>query len=182
MGTIMDFGALMQSAVEQGASDLHIQAGELPMIRVGGEIRDIPGNVVVSQEQLVQLLEELTGTKDEPVSDAAVQGWDFSFSLSQTTRFRCSAYATMGRLGLVMRVIKTRIPSLTELNLPTVLMDIALSQRGLTLVTGTTGSGKSTTLAAMIDLINSNLATKIISIEDPIEYVHIRKKSLITQM
>src|SRR4051812_7360382 len=154
----MDFGALMRSAVEQGASDLHIQAGELPMIRVGGEIRDLPGEPI-TQEQLAQLLEDISGSKDGPVSESAIHGWDFSFSLSDTTRFRCSAYAAMGRLGLVMRVIKTRVPSLADLNLPTVLMDIALSQRGLTLVTGTTGSGKSTTLAAMVDLINTNLAT-----------------------
>jgi twitching motility protein PilT len=83
---------------------------------------------------------------------------------------------------MVVRVIRTRIPSIEELNLPQVIHDIALSQRGLTLLTGTTGSGKSTTLAAMIDLINSNLRLKIITIEDPVEYVHTNKKSMICQL
>ena len=88
----------------------------------------------------------------------------------------------MGTPALVIRVIRTTIPTLEELNLPPVIRDIALSQRGLTLVTGTTGSGKSTTLAAMIDLINSTLRCKIMSIEDPVEFFHSNKKSLISQL
>src|SRR4029453_10550989 len=92
------------------------------------------------------------------------------------------AFKTLGRLGVTMRTIKSDVPSLQELHLPSAVMDIALSQRGLTLVTGPTGSGKSTTLAAIIDLINTNYAAKIITVEDPIEYLHNDKKSLITQI
>jgi twitching motility protein PilT len=178
----MDFPALIRSAVQMGASDLHLQVGDNPMLRLGGAIRTVQGNPI-SQEQMLKLLEDLAppGHKSG-VMDAAAQGWDFAYAMPDVARFRCSAYATMGRIGLVMRVIKTRIPTLQELNLPSVLMDIALSQRGMTLVTGTTGSGKSTTLAAMIDLINTNEQAKIISIEDPIEYIHVKKKSLITQI
>jgi twitching motility protein PilT len=178
----MDFAALIRSAVQMGASDLHLQAGDNPMLRLGGAIRTVAG-APITQEQLVKLLEELAPAAHKAgVMDSAAQGWDFAYALPEVARFRCSAYATMGRIGLVMRVIKTRIPTLDELNLPAVLMDIALSQRGMTLVTGTTGSGKSTTLAAMIDLINTNEQAKIISIEDPIEYIHVKKKSLITQI
>jgi twitching motility protein PilT len=152
------------------------------MLRLGGAIRTVAGTPI-TQDQMQQLLQQLAPANYKAnVMDSAMQGWDFAYAMPEVARFRCSAYATMGRVGLVMRVIKTRIPTLEELNLPSVLMDIALSQRGLTLVTGTTGSGKSTTLAAMIDLINANENAKIISIEDPIEYIHVKKKSLITQI
>ena len=116
------------------------------------------------------------------VAAAAVAGLDFAYELSGVARFRCSAFAALGQLGLTMRAIRTAIPSLEDLHLPKVVHDIALAGRGLTLVTGTTGSGKSTTLAAMIDLINTNRREKIIAIEDPVEYIHTNKKALISQL
>src|SRR5258706_10801831 len=112
----------------------------------------------------------------------AGKGLDFSYTDAAAGRFRCSAFSAIGQPGMTMRSIRTVIPSLDQLYLPSTVMDIALSQRGLTLVTGTTGSGKSTTLAAMIDLINSNYEVKIITVEDPIEYMHNDKRALISQI
>jgi twitching motility protein PilT len=102
--------------------------------------------------------------------------------IPDVSRFRCSAYRHLGSFGIVMRLIRTTIPPFESLNLPKVIHDVAMSQRGLTLLTGTTGSGKSTTLAAMIDLINTAHRTKIITIEDPVEYIHTNKKALISQL
>src|SRR5205085_7383621 len=98
------------------------------------------------------------------------------------TRFRCSAYRQLGLPGISMRIIKSKIRSVAELNLPPVVSEIALAGRGLTLVTGTTGSGKSTTLAAMIDLINQTHPGKIITIEDPVEYMFTPKQAIISQL
>jgi twitching motility protein PilT len=113
---------------------------------------------------------------------ALVEGLDFSYSVPGLGRFRCSAYCHLGHVGLVMRIIRAEIPQFESLNLPSAVKDIALARRGLTLVTGTTGSGKSTTLAAMIDLVNSTHAVKIITIEDPVEYIHTKKKAVISQL
>src|SRR5262249_8255754 len=116
------------------------------------------------------------------LQDAIVRGLDFSYAIEGLARFRCSAYSHLGTPAIVVRVIKTVIPTLEGLHLPDVIRDIALSERGLTLLTGTTGSGKSTTLAAMIDLINSTLRNKIITIEDPVEFIHTNKKSVVAQL
>jgi twitching motility protein PilT len=118
----------------------------------------------------------------DSIDERLISGLDFSYAAPQLARFRCSAYQNLGQAGMTMRIIRGRIPSLPELHLPEVVHDIALSGRGLTLVTGTTGSGKSTTLAAMIDLINTNHARKIITIEDPVEYLQVPKQSLIAQL
>jgi twitching motility protein PilT len=106
---------------------------------------------------------------------------DFAYSVPGLGRFRCNAFMQRGSIGLVFRVIPTRIPNIEELNLPPILKKIALEERGLVLVTGTTGSGKSTTLAAMIDHINNHKTVNIITIEDPIEFLHKDKKSIIHQ-
>ena len=119
--------------------------------------------------------------RGDVVAEAA-RGLDFSYTDPSAGRFRCSAYNTTGQPGVTMRAIRTNIPSIEQLHLPTAVMDIALCQRGLTLVTGTTGSGKSTTLAAMIDLINNNYDVKVITVEDPIEYLHADKRALISQV
>jgi twitching motility protein PilT len=113
---------------------------------------------------------------------SVVKGIDFSHFIEGLARFRFSVYSQGGTAAMVIRVIRTKILSIEELFLPQVISDIALSQRGLTLVTGTTGSGKSTTLAAMIDLINTTLRAKIITIEDPVEYHHQNKKSMISHL
>jgi twitching motility protein PilT len=178
----MDLDKLLQFAVEHGASDVHIQAGAPPMLRIGGQPRFVEGPPL-TDEQTRQFVRALVPRRHaDDLDGAIVQGLDFSHTISGLARFRCSAFSHLGTPAMVIRVIRTKIPSIADLNLPPVIHDVALSQRGLTLVTGTTGSGKSTTLAAMLDLINSNLRLKIITIEDPVEYLHANKKSMICQL
>jgi twitching motility protein PilT len=173
---------LLQFAVEHGASDLHIQAGAPPMLRIGGQPRFVEGQALTGEDTR-QFVSAIAPRRHADDLDAAiVEGLDFSHSVTGLARFRCSAFSQLGTPAMVIRVVRTKIPSIEELNLPSTIHEVALSQRGLTLLTGTTGSGKSTTLAAMIDLINSNLRLKIITIEDPVEYVHANKKSMICQL
>ncbi len=178
----MDFERVLKFAIEHGASDIHLQAGSPPMLRLGGQIRVIEGDAVTDDDMLAFLKAIVPPHLAEDLIGAAVRGLDFSHAMASGARFRCSAFRTLGRFGMTMRAIRTEIPSIEALNLPKVIHDIALARRGLTLLTGTTGSGKSTTLAAMIDLINTNYRTKIITVEDPIEYVHRNKKALISQI
>ncbi|MBS0189736.1 MAG: PilT/PilU family type 4a pilus ATPase [Phycisphaerales bacterium] len=179
----MDFDRLLSKAIETGASDVHLQADSPPMFRLGNNIRLVEGPPITEPEMESTLKAMVPRhMAEENLATAAVRGLDFSYTTASGARFRCSAFRTRGRFGMTMRAIKASVPSIEALKLPKVLRDIALSRRGLTLVTGTTGSGKSTTLAAMIDLINENYRTKIITVEDPIEYVHPCKKALVTQI
>lgn len=178
----MDIASLLRFAVEHGASDVHIQSAAVPMLRLAGQMRAVEGGPL-SRDDVLKLLQTLApASRFGDSGQSAVQGLDFAYDLPGVARFRCSAFSALGQLGLTMRAIRTQMPSIEELHLPRVVHDIALSGRGLTLVTGTTGSGKSTTLAAMIDLINCNRREKIISIEDPVEYIHTNKKALISQL
>ncbi|MBK8269073.1 MAG: PilT/PilU family type 4a pilus ATPase [Planctomycetes bacterium] len=178
----MDLSAILRFAVTNGASDIHLQAGAQPMLRIQGNMRllGLPG---IEEAEARRTIAELLASVGAPEMDGQlINGIDFSYSVAGIGRFRCSAFSQLNRAGLVMRVISSAPPPLASLNLPAVIEDIALEERGLVLVTGTTGSGKSTTLAAMIDLINSVRASKIITIEDPVEFVYENKKSLISQM
>jgi twitching motility protein PilT len=178
----MDFQMLMRFAAERGASDIHIQAGISPKLRIQGTLHTVD-QPVVSDELLHQFIASIAPARlRENLDDRLLAGLDFSYAAAGICRFRCSAYRQLGLAGISMRLIKAKIPTIAQLNLPTVINDIAMSGRGLTLVTGTTGSGKSTTLAAMIDLINQTKSSKIISIEDPVEYLHTAKMSLIAQL
>src|SRR5262245_21021367 len=137
----MELNQLLKFAVDNNASDLHLQAGSPPMLRIGGTMRfaTIPA---LDNEQLRNIITSLLPERMRSrVDEAIIAGLDFSHAATDLARFRCSAYSQLGRFGLVMRVIRTKIPSLEELNLPKVIRDIALSERGLILVTGTTGSG-----------------------------------------
>jgi twitching motility protein PilT len=178
----MDFQMLLRFAVERDASDIHIQAGLQPTLRIGGILRqtDTPPVTDVELHNFFQSIvpKRLSDRLDERLT----AGLDFSYAGPGLGRFRCSAYRQLGEAGISMRVIKSKIRSIAELHMPPVISDIALSGRGLTLVTGTTGSGKSTTLAAMLDLINTTRANKIITIEDPVEYLHTSKMSFIAQL
>ncbi len=175
-----DLMSLITQAAAEGASDIHLRAAVPPMLRIGGALTPVPGEAP-TQDELAAFIAAVAPPRYTDIVEASFHGLDFSYELPSVCRFRCSACCAKGQLGLVMRVIRTTIPSLQSLHLPDVVMDIALSRRGLTLVTGTTGSGKSTTLAAMIDLINTNERAKIITVEDPIEYLHLNKQSMIMQ-
>jgi twitching motility protein PilT len=177
-----DLEQLLRFAVQQDASDVHLQAGLVPSLRIGGILKTTT-MPALSDEALENFIESIVPRRfKENVADRMVAGLDFSYTLPGAARFRCSAYRQLGECGIAMRIIRTKIRSFTDLNLPTVLSDITMSGRGLTLVTGTTGSGKSTTLAAMIDLINHHDSCKIITIEDPVEYLHTPAKALIAQL
>ncbi|MAE64420.1 MAG: twitching motility protein PilT [Phycisphaeraceae bacterium] len=178
----MELSDLLRYAVDNDASDVHVQAGAPPMLRFAGQIRAVKADPL-TPEQARQFIESLLPPKlQDNVDESIVEGLDFSYLIEGVSRFRCSAYSHMGRSGVVMRIIKSAIPSIEDLNLPRVVHDIALSQRGLTLLTGTTGSGKSTTLAAMIELINQTYRSKVLTIEDPIEFTYENQKALICQL
>ncbi|HEY2827490.1 MAG TPA: PilT/PilU family type 4a pilus ATPase [Pirellulales bacterium] len=178
----MEIEKLLRFAVQQGASDLHLQAGAPPRLRLAGELRIVDSPPLTAEETAAAVSSIAPRGVANSLDQAVTQGLDFSYVIDGVARFRCSAFRTLGSVAVVIRVIRTSIPSVDDLNLPQVVKDIALSERGLTLLTGTTGSGKSTTLAAMIDLINATLPNKIITIEDPIEYVYANNKSLISQL
>ena len=178
----MNFDQLIRFAVEQNASDVHLQTGAAPLLRINGLIRSVE-SPPVSDQELRQFIAALKPklTLDQ-LEAAMVPGLDFSYAIPGVSRFRCNVYSHLGTPAMVLRVIQLKIRTIEELHLPAVLRDIALSHRGMTLLTGTTGSGKSTTLAAMVDLINHTYRCKIITIEDPIEYVHTSQKALISQL
>ncbi len=178
----MDLSEILRFAVANGASDIHIQAGAVPMVRIAGLMRALDLPVVSPEETRKAIAGLLPARKGSDLAGAMVQGIDFSHEAEGISRFRCNAYSQMGEPGLVMRVISPVPRSIASLNLPDVIEDIALEQRGLILMAGTSGSGKSTTLAAMIDLINHTYRKKIVAIEDPIEYLHENDKSLISQL
>ncbi len=178
----MNFDQLIKFAVEQNASDLHFQTGAAPLLRINGQIRNVESPPLTNEVMRQFILSLRPGMTAGELDLQLVQGLDFSYSIPGLSRFRVNVYSHLGAPAMVLRVIKLKIRTLEELQLPPVIKDIALSHRGLTLVTGSTGSGKSTTLAAMIDLINSSYRCKIITIEDPVEFVHTNQKALISQV
>jgi twitching motility protein PilT len=178
----MEFQQLLRFAVEHDASDIHLQAGMPPNLRIGGILR-ATNQPALNDEHVRNFITEIVPARlKDNLDDRLSHGLDFSYAFPGLSRFRCSAYRQLGEAGISMRVIKGRILTIDELHLPPVIGDIALNGRGLTLVTGTTGSGKSTTLASMIELMNNNHSSKIITIEDPVEYLYTPKKSLIAQI
>jgi twitching motility protein PilT len=176
----MDLNQLLHTAVSAGASDLHLKVGSYPMMRVNGSL------VVASEERRLDRAETETfaGTLLSPEQRnkfQLTQEVDLAYSVPGLGRFRCNVFQQRGTIGLVLRVIPTGIRTIDELGLPQVLKRIASEERGLVLVTGTTGSGKSTTLAAMIDHINSTRSAHIMTVEDPIEYLHRDHHSIVNQ-
>lgn len=169
-----------QMLKEAGASDLHLIVGAPPKLRIHGELEPIPGEAVLIQETMEELLFEII----DPQQKARFQkthDLDFAYGLEGVARFRCNFLLHKMGIGAVFRIIPEKIKTISELNLPKALERFAHIPSGLVLVTGPTGSGKSTTLAAIIDLINATYNRHILTIEDPIEFVHPNKKCLITQ-
>jgi twitching motility protein PilT len=176
----MDINDLLRTAVASGASDLHLKVGSYPMMRVNGTL------VSASEEKRLDrgdteaiALGILSPEQQERFRKN--QDVDLAYSIDGLGRFRCNVFQQRGTVGLVLRVIPTRIKTIDELGLPPILRKIAMEERGLILVTGTTGSGKSTTLAAMIDYINANRQAHVMTVEDPIEYLHRDNQSIVNQ-
>jgi twitching motility protein PilT len=170
---------LLRKVSETGASDLHLKVGSPPMIRVDGELMNLEEPVCNPDD-----------TKDYAaslMSDKQIRRFsetneiDFAYSAVNVGRFRVNVYRQRGAISIALRRVVTQVPDFTELNLPPIVQKLALEPRGLVLVTGTTGSGKTTTLAAMIDHINKNLRKHIVTIEDPIEILHRDQKCMINQ-
>src|SRR5437667_883828 len=176
----MHVNDLLKIAVEHGASDLHLKVGSYPMMRVRGQLVPAIEDKRLDHEDVVAMSAAVMSTgQRQKFKDA--QEVDLAYSVAGLGRFRCNVFQQRGTVGLVLRVIPVKILTVRELGLPMVLEKICQEQRGLILCTGTTGSGKSTTLAAMIDYINSQRCEHIITIEDPIEFLHRDKKSIVNQ-
>ena len=176
----MDIDELLKIAIENDASDLHIKAGNYPIIRIHGKLKPLTQFPKLSPNNTYELSHQVLGDhqKEKLKEDLDL---DLAYSLPGFGRFRGSVYHQRGSVALVMRIIPLEIKTIRDLLLPEIIEKIALEPRGLVLVTGTTGSGKTTTLAAMIDHINMYRKENIITIEDPIEYLHRDKKSTIAQ-
>ena len=176
----MDVNELLQTAHSQGASDLHIKVGSSPILRINGELHPLPEEKRLSQEDTVKIAFAVMSPGQREIFKKR-NDIDLAYSVPGLGRFRCNIFIQRGTVGMVFRVIPMRIPSIEELLLPDIIKKISNEERGLILVTGTTGSGKSTTLAAMIDHINGNKTDHIMTIEDPIEYLHRDKRSIVNQ-
>ncbi|MBU3825769.1 MAG: type IV pilus twitching motility protein PilT [Candidatus Oceanisphaera merdipullorum] len=175
----MDITELLAFSVKHNASDLHLSAGVPPQIRVDGEVRKI-NLPVLEHTEVHRLVYEIMNDRQRKEFEDELEV-DFSFELPGLARFRVNAYHQARGAAAVFRVIPSQVLSLEQLGGPEIFRRIAEYQRGLVLVTGPTGSGKSTTLAAMVDHINENYNKHILTIEDPIEFVHSNKKCLINQ-
>jgi twitching motility protein PilT len=176
----MHVNDLLKIAVDKGASDLHLKVGSVPMLRVRGGLMPANQDKRLDHDDMMAIAAAVlpTGVREKFTDNHEI---DLAYSVPGLGRFRCNAFQQRGTIGMIFRVIPIRVLTIEELALPTVLRTIANEERGLVLVTGTTGSGKSTTLAAMIDEINSTRTSHVITIEDPIEYLHRDKKSIVSQ-
>jgi twitching motility protein PilT len=176
----MSIDVLLERVVELNASDLHITAGSPPIVRVTGTLVPLEGFPTMTPEMTRDLLYRILSTEKQKHLEIDRQ-IDLSYGVPGLARFRLNVYLQRGTLAAAFRLIPATLKTLEELGLPTSLNDLAHRPRGLVLVTGPTGSGKSTTLAAMIDEINRTRADHIITIEDPIEFLHRHKRSIINQ-
>jgi len=176
---MVDLERLLRKAVEVGASDVFLKVDSAPAFRLHGHIQRLE-HPPLTAEDMKEIAEALM-TENQMASFEHRHEMDLGFTMGDIARFRVNVYQQRGSIGIVLRVIELRIKTIDELKLPDVLRKIAMSPTGLILATGPTGSGKSTTLAAMIDLINATRRANIITIEDPIEYVYTDKKSIVSQ-
>ena len=176
----MDIFALIHEARARDASDLHLVAASPPLLRIQGQLRHLNGSVPLTAEAVEEAFSQVTSPEEREFFHKQLE-LDFGFSLPGVGRLRCNAAQQRGAISLAMRLLPPRIPTIDELELPQIFKDLAVRPRGLLVVTGPTGSGKSTTLAAMINHLNITQSRHIVTIEDPIEYVHTSINSAITQ-
>jgi twitching motility protein PilT len=175
----VDVTELLSFAVHHGASDLHLSSGEPPMLRINGDIKRIE-HAALSADEVHNMAFDVMNDGQRRVFQER-HDIDFSFELGEIARFRVNVFLTRRGEAAVFRVIPSKIVTLDELSMPPVLKEICKRERGFVLCTGPTGSGKSTTLAAMVDYINETSDVSIITIEDPIEFVHRSKRALVNQ-
>jgi twitching motility protein PilT len=171
---------LLQAVVERQAHDLHLRVGEPPLLRVQGRLERVAGAAVITDSDMDGMVRAMLNDEQEAHFTQNME-LDLSYATDELGRFRVNVFRQHGHLGVVMHVVPTRIRTLEELQVPPVVMDVCRLPRGLILVTGPTGCGKSTTLAAMIDYINNTRSKHIITIEDPIEFIHHDNLSIIEQ-
>jgi twitching motility protein PilT len=176
----MHINTLLKMALDRNASDVHLKTGSHPWFRIDGTLVPIAEVKRLSGEDTAKIAFSIM-TEQQKEYFQSHRDIDFSYSVSGLGRFRVNSFYQRGTVGLVLRIISFNIRTVRELNLPPIIEKIAMAPRGLVLVTGTTGSGKSTTLAAIIDYINTYRIDHIVTIEDPIEYVHRDKRSIINQ-
>ncbi|HEX9009889.1 MAG TPA: type IV pilus twitching motility protein PilT [Holophagaceae bacterium] len=177
----MHINELLTVVCEQGASDLHLKVGNHPIARIRGKLTPLTQFKRLVQEDTIAMAYAIMASDKQKAKFKENLDLDLAYSVPSLGRFRCNVFNQRGTVGLVLRVIPRKIYTIDDLMLPKVLKTICQEQRGLVLVTGTTGSGKSTTLAAMIDLINATRTEHILTIEDPIEYLHRDNLSIVNQ-
>jgi len=170
---------LLQACVSQGASDIHLVVGRPPVLRIDGRLRSLETKVL-GPEDTAALMKSITPDRNQQELQEE-GGTDFGFAYGDVARFRVSIFRQKGNISCVLRLIPTKIMSFEEIGLPKICIALCRRPRGLFLVTGPTGSGKTTTLACMVNYINENFDRHIITIEDPIEYYHNHRKSIINQ-
>jgi twitching motility protein PilT len=176
----MNINDLLKMAIERKASDLHLKVGSHPVLRIDGELTSLGELKRLMQEDTIAMAFSIMNARQKQRFKEDLE-LDIAYSVPGLGRFRCNVFQQRGAVGLVMRVIPARIMSVRELMLPAAIERICEERRGLVLCTGTTGSGKSTTLASMVDYINNTRGEHIMTIEDPIEFLHRDKKSIVNQ-
>src|SRR5579859_6732924 len=172
--------SLLEEVVKRNASDLHLEIGLPPLLRIDGSLSPMTVIGPLNEEQVETMVFALLDEEQKQIL-LRDKEFDFSFAFGELGRFRVNAFHERGNMAAALRLIPSKIRTVSELGLPKILETFANYPRGLVLITGPTGSGKSTTLAALIDKINSERAAHIITLEDPIEYTHQSKKSLVAQ-
>jgi twitching motility protein PilT len=178
---MFDVEAALRELIAKDGSDLHLKVGSKPLFRVQGHLAPEQDGQVLSAEDTRAALEQLLSQQSKQDEFAQEHEVDFSFEIPDVARYRLNAFQQRGVISMACRAIPHKISTIEELALPTVIRELAEEERGIVLLTGTTGSGKSTTLAAMIDHMNETMSKHIVTIEDPIEFVHEDKRSVINQ-
>jgi len=178
--TFMQIDDLLRIAMDRKASDLHLKVGNYPHIRIDGELLPLTEQTRVTAEDMLNMAFSMMSNRQKQKFKESAE-LDMAYGVAGLGRFRVNVFQQRGNVGIVLRVIPTKIRALDELYLPAIIEKICEEARGLVLVTGVTGSGKSTTLAAMVDRINSTRSEHIITIEDPIEFLHRDKKGFVNQ-
>jgi twitching motility protein PilT len=177
---MMNIFLLLSLAKEQSASDLHMIAGYPPSFRINGSLRPVEGMEVLTSDDISQALPQIASEMHQAQFEEQME-LDFGFTIPDLGRFRCNVARQLGTISIVIRLLPLEIPTLETMRLPNICRELVSKPRGLVVVTGPTGSGKSTTLAAMLDYLNNKENRRVVTIEDPIEYIYTSKKCTFTQ-